>query len=146
VLCTSGEGKKSTGRQKECITMHGSLPNSEPTGTVKPKLISAKRLPYRLRRVPAHWRVKLALELIDGRVELRGPLTIKQALKLTEASLSQLNEERRSRAGCSLRELQKRQRADQLVARVGADHVMAALDRATMPKSNGMNGGGIHAA
>ena len=92
--------------------MHGSIPNSEPISTVK--LISGKRLAYQLGHIPAHWRVRLALELVTGRVLLDG-LTIKQALKLTGASLSQLNEMRRSRAGCSLRELQRRQRADRLV-------------------------------
>ena len=110
--------------------MHSPLPTNP--GSVK--RISGRRLAYQLRRIPASWRVRLTLDLIAGRVELRD-LTIRQALKITGASLAQLNELRRDKAGCSLRELQHKQRADRLVARVGAADVMAALDRTTQPQA-----------
>ena len=110
--------------------MHSPLPTN-PTSV---KRISGKRLAYQLRHIPKSWRVRLTLELIAGRVELRD-LTIRQALKITGASLAQLNELRRDKAGCSLRELQHKQRADRLVAHVGAADVMAALDRMTQPQA-----------
>ena len=96
------------------------------------KTISGKDLSYRLRHMSAQWRVNLTIDLVAGRVELHEP-TLRQACKLTGASLRQLNEARARAAGCTLRELRRRQCADRLVARLGVDHVMAALDRATRP-------------
>jgi hypothetical protein len=109
--------------------MHGNGSISN-TSLVK---ISGKKLAHEVRRMPAHRRAKLAFDLIAGRVELRG-LTVQQARALTKAPLAELNDLRRSTAGCSLREQQRRQYADRLVARIGAEGIMAALDRMTSPQ------------
>ncbi len=102
---------------------------------VKPWPISGRKLAYRLRRASPAFRTSLAIDLLRGQVELRD-LTVKQVCLLTGCSRAQLNVVRRAWAGCSLRELQHKQRADRLVARLGADHVMAALDRITQPNGS----------
>jgi hypothetical protein len=103
-------------------------PISSSQQNVKP--ISGKELTYQLRHMSARGRLSLALDFVADRVKLHNP-TIRQACTLTGTSLRQLNEARALAAGCSLRELRQRERADHLVARVGVDRVMAALDRAT---------------
>jgi hypothetical protein len=108
--------------------MHGYLKGSLPT--IKPLIGTslAHRLPYKAEPE----RADVALDLIERRVCLTG-LTVRQAAAITGVPLAKLNELRRRQAGCSLRQAQRRRRADRAVAEFGAE-LMQALDRATRPQ------------
>jgi hypothetical protein len=115
------------------------------------KIIIGRRLARRLKDISADFKALLGHEMVTGEVVLR-QLTQAQASALLSVSrpyisaVNQASPEERElikRKRLSISTLYSKHRAptdtalDKLVMKIGADRVMAALDRATNP-SNGI--------
>jgi hypothetical protein len=112
---------------------------------LRPSDINGRKLARALKTgtIPADWQARLALRLQEGAVFLHH-LTAKQARQVTGAKCADLAAERRKHRqanGDGKRRVLYRGKVsdsdiDAVVAKLGPDKVMAALDRLTKPRCN----------
>ena len=119
------------------------------------KTVTGKVLASWLARATAITRLCIAGALAAGELEVVDPTVAQIARMLGVKSkqiraIMQLTPEQRA-ALTTKRRVNNVARfsdevVDDLVDQVGAARMLAAIDRATMPKSNGMNGSSVHTA